>query len=252
MATHLQVLRSSVERLHDLVAPLDDDGIVARAYPTEWTIADVMSHLGSGAVITQRRIDDALARQPVPDGFAPSVWDVWNAKSPRAKTDDALVADRSLVERVESLTDGQTSGVEFAIGPMTLGFTEFLGLRLNEHTLHSWDIDVALHPVATLPPDATALVVDNLDLVGRFTAKPTGSSRTIVVRTTNPRRDFTVTLAPDSATFASGDGGREPDVELPAEALIRLVYGRLDPDHTPPLIGEPATLDELRRVYPGP
>ena len=33
----------------------------SRAYPSEWTIADVLSHVGSGAVIMQRRLDDSLA-----------------------------------------------------------------------------------------------------------------------------------------------------------------------------------------------
>ena len=42
----------------------------------------------------------------------------------------------------------------------------------------------------------------------------------------------------------------EPDLELPAEALVRLVYGRLDPDHTPAVRGG-ADLDVLRGVFPG-
>jgi hypothetical protein len=50
--------------------------------------------------------------------------------------------------------------------------------------------------------------------------------------------------------LAPGASG-EPDLEIPAEGLIRLVYGRLDPDHTPP-IGGSADLDALRRVFPGP
>jgi hypothetical protein len=41
-----------------------------------------------------------------------------------------------------------------------------------------------------------------------------------------------------------------PDLELPAEAFVRLVYGRLDPAHTPPVSGT-ADLDELRSVFPG-
>jgi len=41
------------------------------------------------------------------------------------------------------------------------------------------------------------------------------------------------------------------DVELPAEAFVRLVYGRLDPDHTPPFHGEATALDQLRHAFPG-
>jgi hypothetical protein len=42
-----------------------------------------------------------------------------------------------------------------------------------------------------------------------------------------------------------------PDLELPSEAFIRLVYGRLDPAHTPEVSGRPTVLEELRRAFPG-
>jgi hypothetical protein len=42
------------------------------------------------------------------------------------------------------------------------------------------------------------------------------------------------------------------DLALPAEAFIRLVYGRLDPDHTPTFRGDAGALDRLRAVFPGP
>jgi hypothetical protein len=39
---------------------------------------------------------------------------------------------------------------------------------------------------------------------------------------------------------------------MPAEAFVRLVYGRLDPAHTPASItGDPADLDHLRQVFTG-
>jgi hypothetical protein len=49
----------------------------------------------------------------------------------------------------------------------------------------------------------------------------------------------------------AGSEAGPADSELPAEAFVRLVYGRLAPEHTPP--GEHgAALDVLRRVFPGP
>ena len=51
-------------------------------------------------------------------------------------------------------------------------------------------------------------------------------------------------------SLTPGASSGSPDLELPAEALIRLVYGRLDPDHTP-AVADPALLDELRGVFPG-
>src|SRR3954463_10791628 len=85
---HVDALRSSVERLRDLATPMSEEELTARAYPTEWTVAQVLSHLGSGAVIMQRRLEDALAGQDTPDDFALGVWDTWNAKSPVAQRDD--------------------------------------------------------------------------------------------------------------------------------------------------------------------
>ena len=38
---------------------------------------------------------------------------------------------------------------------------------------------------------------------------------------------------------------------LPAEALCRLVYGRLDPEHTPVVDDAEGMLHTLRAVFPG-
>jgi uncharacterized protein (TIGR03083 family) len=248
---HVAALRSSVTRLREVVARLTDADVTRRAYPAEWTIAEVLSHLGSGAVITQRRLEDTLAGVPTPDDFAPGVWDEWNAKTPVAQRDDALAADAALLARVEAVTPEQARSVTFTMGPMTLDFADFVGMRLNEHALHVWDVEVVDAPAATLPEQAAEIVVDNLDLIARFTGRPTGDTTTITVATTGPRRVFTVTLDPGSATFGPGSEAGPADLELPAEAFVRLVYGRLDSEHTPP--GEyGAALDVLRRVFPGP
>ncbi|MEY2571504.1 MAG: hypothetical protein QOE63_1854 [Acidimicrobiaceae bacterium] len=252
MDVALRALDASANRLHGLVGPLDDAALETPAYPAEWTIADVLSHVGSSAVILQRRLEDALADQPTPDDFAPAVWDAWNAKSPRAKADDALVADRTIIDRFAAVSDSDRSSVQLTLGPLTFDLPAFIGLRLNEHALHTWDVAVALDPKATVPADAAALVVDNLELIARYTGKPTGSVRTIVVRTTHPSRSFVINLDAEAVSLANDESARDPDVELPAEAFTRLVYGRLDPEHTPTVTGDAEALDELRRVYPGP
>ncbi len=123
MDRQLDALTTSVEHLRDLVTPLDDHALERQAYPTEWRIADVLSHLGSGAVISARRLDDGIAGQPMPDDFAPSVWAAWNAKSPRAKADDALMTDRELLERLQSLTPDEADQFRFSFGPITVDIT---------------------------------------------------------------------------------------------------------------------------------
>ena len=248
----LRVLRDSSDRLRRLVAPLTDEQLSAPAYPSEWSIAQVLSHVGSGAVIMQRRLEDGVRGEPTPDEFAPSVWDVWNAKSPRSMADDALAADRTLLDRLGSLT-GAERAATFSLGPLELDLAGLVGLRLNEHVLHTWDVEVAGDPSSTLPAEATGLLVDNLGFVARWTARPTGADRVIAVATADPARGFTVALTPERAVLAAADPPGAPDLALPAEAFVRLVYGRLDPDHTPPVSAADAgVLDELRRVFPGP
>ena len=84
MSDALPALRASVDRLAALVTPLED-GVTDSAHPTEWTVADVVSHLGSGAVIWTRLLDDARDGATTPDGFTQTVWDEWDAKSHRAR-----------------------------------------------------------------------------------------------------------------------------------------------------------------------
>ena len=60
------------------------------------------------------------------------------------------------------------------MGPLSLGFDEFVGMRLNEHAFHTWDIAAVLDEGARLPGDAAAPVVDNLGLIVRFSGRPNG------------------------------------------------------------------------------
>jgi uncharacterized protein (TIGR03083 family) len=251
MNASLSALRSSAERLRSITTPLDDAELVGASYCREWTVADVLSHLGSGAVIMQRHLQDAQAGTETPDGFAPATWEEWNAKSPRAKADDGLAADRALVETLEAVSDEEGAALTFSMGPMTLDFPTFVGMRLNEHVFHTWDVEVASQGAATLATDAVPLVIDNLGMIARYTAQPVGEPRTIAVRTTDPSRDVAVTIDAEGVEYA-GSGSGEPDVVLPAEAWCRLVYGRLDADHTPAFTGDGEALDGLRRVFPGP
>ena len=251
MTDRLAALHDSVDHLADLVSGLGPDALTASAYPTEWTIADALSHLGSGAVILHRRFDDSLAGVDTPDDAAQLVWDEWNAKTPTDQAADALVADRALLERLEGLSDADRERFEFAMGPMTFGFDGFVGLRLNEHALHCWDVEVVLDPEAGLTPGATAAVIDNLGMWARFTSQPTGAERTVTVGTTDPARAFEITLGAEEVALAEADTSDAADLALPAEAFIRLVYGRLDPSHTPVVQGDGDALDELRRAFPG-
>jgi len=252
MDSPLPALNASVGRLQEMCRGLDDDQLDAPSYCSDWTIAGVLSHLGSAAIIMQSNLADALAGRTAPEDFAPSVWDEWNAKSSRSKADDALVADQGLLEALDAVGGADRARVTFPFGPLTVSFDQAVGFRLNEHVLHSWDIEVVLDNSARLPPDAAAVVVDNLELITRFAARPTGEERTVHLRTTGPERNFALHLAAGGGELTPArDRGPEPDLVLPAEALCRLVYGRLDPEHTPVVDDAEGMLHTLRAVFPG-
>ena len=87
MDNPLPPLAASVLRLRELVRVFDIDQLESASYPAGWTIADVLSHLGSSAVLMERRLEAALAREPLPDDVAQPVWDEWNAKSRQPAAD---------------------------------------------------------------------------------------------------------------------------------------------------------------------
>ena len=188
MENPLGALSASVDRLHVLAGGLDDTQLVSRSYCDDWSIAQVLSHLGSGAVISRRSLQDVRAGTATPDDFNQSVWDEWNAKSPRAQADDALVADEALLQALETVDETERAGLTFPMGPLSLGFNDVVALRLNEHVFHTWDIAVMSDDAARLPDDATGLVVDNLSLIARFSGRANGQDRTIAVHTTGTRR----------------------------------------------------------------
>ena len=80
--------------------------------------------------------------------------------------------------------------------------------------------------------------------------KPTGTEHVVQVGTTDPARGFTLAFTADSLELSATEAPDRPDLALPSEAFVRLVYGRLDSAHTPAGVEGPV-LDDLRRAFPG-
>jgi uncharacterized protein (TIGR03083 family) len=235
---------------------MTDAQVAASAYPTEWSVAQVMSHLGSGAEIFRAYLTAGLEGTPAPGAevFEP-VWAEWNDKSPPEQAHDGIRADARFVEFVDGFDEAQRETWRLEMFGGEQGLTDVLGFRLNEHALHTWDIAVALDPSATLLPEAAELVVTRLELVARYTGKPPSSPVEVEVTTDNPSGSFQLRATADGVSLtamADGPIATGATLRLPAEALIRLVYGRLDAEHTPPLEIDGVDLDTLRQIFPGP
>jgi uncharacterized protein (TIGR03083 family) len=253
----IAALRSSHERLAGLVQPLTPEQIRDRSYCSDWSVAQVLSHLGSGAEIAMLMLPGALGEsEPVSQEAFPPVWDVWNAKSPDEQVADGLAADERHLESLENLTDEQLGKISLPFFGMELDAIGLIRLRLGEHALHTWDVAAQLDPAATVAPDAVELLIDN---VPQFLAPRLGQAPSepfaVRIRTTEPDRDYLLATA-DTVIMTEwpADGTDVPvnEVSMPAEALLRLAYGRLDPAHTPSTVSaSPADLDTLRTIFPG-
>ena len=253
-APFIQALRHSHDSLRALVEPLTDGQLEQRSYCTDWSIAQVLSHLGSQAEGFGLWLDAGLTGQDPPgrDAFPP-IWDAWNARAPRAQVADSLQANEALIQRLESLDSDQQERFRLELFGMDLDMAGLARMRLSEHAIHSWDVAVALDPASRVAPEAVDLIVDTLGPLAARSGKPDGTKLRLHVSASGPQRDFTlesgetVSLVPSAA----GEGTELPELQLPAEALVRLVYGRLDPAHTPPVETRGVDLDELRRLFPG-
>jgi len=186
----IQALRHSHDVLSAAAEPLTDDQLRQRSYASEWSIAQVLSHLGSQAEIFGLFLDAGLTGQDPPgiEQFR-EIWAVWDSKEPQAQAADALRADEVVTARFESLTDDERARLRLNAFGRDLDVAGIAGMRLSEHALHTWDVAVTLDPAATVQPDAVALLIDTIGpLAGR--GKPDGKARELCVATSDPKRHF--------------------------------------------------------------
>jgi len=245
----LVALQESVRQLREFVTGLSAADVRRPAYPTEWTVAQVLSHLGSAAQIANIRVDVALAGEG--EVVPQPIWDEWNAKDAESMAADALLADQAFLDRLGSLSDEERAELVIPLGPLQIDYPTHVAFRLNEHTVHRWDIEVVFDPSSGLAAGGVPGLLDFLPTIAGFTGKPSGAAKAITVRTRAPARGFSVNLGGERVVLGTDDALDAADLELPAEAFARLVYGRLDPGHTPPFSGAEADLDQLRRAFPG-
>ncbi len=257
-AETIQALRSAHDDLTAMVRGFGPDDLARPSGASEWDVSQVLSPLGSGAAINLAALTAALEGTGTPDGdFNQTVWARWDAMSREERAEGYVTANETLVRRYEEIDapTRETLRVDLGFLPAPVDLAVAAGMRLNEVTHHVWDVKAAFDPSATLAPDATRLLLDQvaplMGFLGR--AHELGRPVTVAVTITAPDRSFGMRV---DETVALVDAPADPDVELaaPAEWWLRLVTGRHAPAHTPDtvrLTGDAITLDDLRRVFPG-
>ena len=253
----IAALRANHDDLAALIPDLTDDQLTGSSGASEWTVAQVLSHLGSGSEIGLATLTSAITGSDAPHGdFNQGVWARWNAMTPQDQATSFVEHNAALVAAFEALSPEQRETAEVSLGfvPFPLSLASFAGMRLNEAAAHAWDVHVALDPTAPLAADAAELLAEHfaggigflLGFIGKADAlrEPalvdiSGSGFGITI---GDGVSLTSTVTDPTATFSG-----------PLEAAIRLVSGRLVPAFTASDIevSGNVTLDQLRRVFPG-
>jgi uncharacterized protein (TIGR03083 family) len=238
------------------VVSMTDDDLRGPSGASEWTVAQVLSHIGSGAEITRGTLEAALTGATPPDNQ--SVWDRWDAMSPQEQAEGARASDAALVARYEGLDARTRSELQITLGflPAPVGLDLAGTLRLNEQALHLWDVAVATDDAATVHPAAVPVLLDGfagpLGFMFGFLGK-SGPEATLAVRTSSPDLTFTLRTGEQVALTTGEPSAYDGALVLPAEAFLRLVFGRLKPGRTPDGVSVEGPLDlaALRAVFPG-
>jgi uncharacterized protein (TIGR03083 family) len=248
-------LRDLHDELAALVPTLTEAQLTGPSGASEWTVAQVLSHLGSGSEIALASYRAALAGTPGPEGaFNQEVWDRWNAMGPEDQARGFLDHDATLVETVQALTSEQRDNLQIKLGflPFPLGVSTIAGMRLNEVALHSWDIRVALDPAASLSEASAEVLVEQLAGEMSFLLGFIGKADALAEATVVDAHGHGLVIADGVSLSPTADHATANFVG-PLEAFVRLFGGRLTPAHTPgtvSVVGN-VSLDDLRRVFPG-
>lgn len=253
----IAALRSGHDDLSDYVTKLDENDLAAPSAASEWDVAQVLSHLGSGAELSLAALERALSGASMPDGLNQSVWDRWNAMTPVQQRDGVLESNQLLVERYEGLDAATRAQLRIDLGflPAPVSVADAGRMRLSEFTLHTWDVKAGVAPATTLAAPAVPLLFDALAPLLGWISKPAalaGRQANLAVDLTDPQSSSGLILG-ESVSVAERPEQPDGVLSLPNEAWLRLLTGRLGPAYTPSDVelSGPITLDDLRAVFPG-
>ncbi len=256
-ARRIDALRREHDGLATLAPTLTDDQLAGSSGAGEWSVAQVLSHLGSASVIGLANLRAALGEGQAPDDdFNRSVWARWDAMPGDQQRVEFLEHDEALLAALAALTPDQHDSLPISVNflPVPLTVAGSTGLRLGEVAHHSWDVRVAVDPEAGLLDSSALVLPDHLSaelgfLLG-FTGKADRVDRRVVLSLGDT--GYSIVIA-DSVSLAAATDEPTAAFSGPTEAALRLMSGRLGPAYTPASVSVTGnvTLDELRQVFPG-
>jgi uncharacterized protein (TIGR03083 family) len=235
----LEQLRTGHEDAVSLARSLSADGYERISYCPEWTVAQVFSHLGSGAEIGLAILKAGIKQEPGPDPVF--IWDRWNALQPSAMVSEFIDTNSRYLDALNTVAATEHDALLLPFHNFQIDFGTHLVFRLTEQAIHTWDIRVAFQADAEIDAETARVLVDTypVSLMGGFTnpqaAEQIRPAR-ILVQMVAPDRTMTIDIG-ERVQIVRGtnqDEAYSATIRLPTpSAWIRLCTGRLDPAHTP-------------------
>ena len=253
----IAALRANHDTLAAIVPTLTDDQLTGPSGASEWSVAQVLSHLGSGAEITLATYQAAIdGEEPLGQDFNESVWARWDGSTPQEQAANVLGHSEAVVVFLEGLSSEQRENLQIKLGflPAALPVAAVAGMRLNEAAQHLWDVQVALDAAAQVNATAAEVLVEHfggdigflLGFIGKADTVPTPAR--VRLGTSN----VGIVIA-DSVSVSTAIGEATATFHGQLESVIRLMGGRLSARYTPADVRVEGniSLDDLRRVFPG-
>jgi uncharacterized protein (TIGR03083 family) len=232
------------------------------SYCANWKNYQVVSHLGSGAELFQKSLETSLdGKEAVTADTRQAVWGHFDGLAPQAVYPEFRDRMDKLVGYLEELPESkQNEIVPTFAGEMPL--PKALLTRLNEVSLHSWDILVTQNPNLGLPDESAALllplVVERLphrakrDGLDELQGRPIGFDITGA-----GARQFSLHPGTEQASVEDGlSSNRLFTVKTSAEAFQRLVAGRQPIQDAissgkAEVTGATESVQTLNKIFPG-
>jgi uncharacterized protein (TIGR03083 family) len=250
----IAALRARHAELEAVISTLTPQELAGPSGASEWSVAQVLSHLGSSAEIMLSTISPAAGISVAPQDNQ-DVWDRWNAASPEEQASGFLEHDERLVAALEGIPAEQRRVVTVELGflPEPVHLETPVGMRLNEIAAHGWDVRVAIDPSAEIDAESADLLAQHFCGGLGFLLGFAGKADRLNEEARIAVGQYQLVVADSVRVVRGSDDPATATFTGPLEAVIRLLSGRLKPGHTPAdaeVTGN-VTLDQLRNVFPG-
>src|SRR6478735_7333452 len=111
----IAALRANHDALVALVPGLTAQQLTGPSGASEWSVAQVLSHLGSGAEISRKPIATAAGEQVEAEDNQ-SIWARWDGSSPSQQAAGYVEHDTAYLDTVEALTAEQRDSLRIDMG----------------------------------------------------------------------------------------------------------------------------------------